>query len=106
MNDVRKLRQSTVYQIGTVCFKLRCIGFGGIAGMVSLIEIEIVTKRRWITREHYLDVVGAANIIPGPNSVEIVMHYARENGGRAGLIIGGTMYILPAMLICLLWAYL
>lgn len=74
--------------------------------MVSLIESEIVTKRRWITREHYLDVVGAANIIPGPNAVEIVMHCAREKGGKAGLIIGGTMYIVPAMLICLLWAYL
>ena len=77
-----------------------------IAGMVSLIESELVTKKQWITREHYLDVVGTANIIPGPNSVEIIMHCARAKGGRRGLIIGGIMYILPAMLICLLWAYL
>lgn len=99
-------KQKTLYQIGVVSLKLGCIGFGGIAGMVSLIESEIVTKRRWITRAHYLDVVGAANIIPGPNSVEIVMHCAREKGGRSGLIIGGILYILPAMLLCLLWAYL
>ena len=102
MNDKR----IHLYQISFVCFKLGCIGFGGIAGMVSLIESEIVTKKQWITREHFLDVVGTANIIPGPNSVEIIMHCARAKGGRAGLIIGGITYILPAMLICLLWAYL
>ncbi len=99
-------RRINLYEIGFVCFKLGSIGFGGIAGMVSLIEREIVQKKRWVTREHYLDVVGTANIIPGPNSVEIIMHCAREKGGRAGLIIGGILYILPAMLICLLWAYL
>lgn len=101
-----KGRPTTFYEIGFVCFKLGCIGFGGIAGMVSLIEREIVSKRHWLTREHYLDVVGTANIIPGPNSVEIIMHCSREKGGRVGLIIGGVAYILPAMLICLLWAYL
>lgn len=101
-----KERGVKLYEIGFVCFKLGCIGFGGIAGMISLIESEIVSKRHWVTREHYLDVVGTANIIPGPNSVEIIMHCAREKGGRAGLIAGGILYILPAMLICLLWAYL
>ncbi|MBF9255667.1 chromate efflux transporter [Pontibacter sp. 172403-2] len=99
-------RQKDLYEIGIASFKLGCIGFGGIAGMVSLIESEIVAKRGWITRDHFLDAVGAANIIPGPNSVEIIMHCAREKGGRAGLVVGGIMYILPAMLICLLWAYL
>lgn len=99
-------RRITLCKIGVVCFKLGCIGFGGIAGMVSLIESEIVVKEKWVTREHYLDVVGTANIIPGSNSVEIIMHCAREKGGRAGLIIGGITYILPAMFICLLWACL
>lgn len=99
-------RQQNLYQIGFTSFKLGCIGFGGIAGMVSLIENELVTKKHWVSREHYLDVVGTANIIPGPNSVEIIMHCARAKGGKAGLVVGGIMYILPAMLICLLWAYL
>ena len=99
-------KQKNLYQIAGVSFKLGCVGFGGIAGMVGLVEHEVVTKKKWITRQHYLDVVGAANIIPGPNSVEIIMHCARAKGGRAGLIIGGIAYILPAMLICLLWAYL
>jgi chromate transporter len=99
-------RRIDLYEISLVALKLGCIGFGGIAGMVGLMESELVTKKRWITRDHYLDVVGTANIIPGPNSVEILMHCAREKGGRPGLIIGGIMYILPAMFICLLWAFL
>lgn len=96
-------QQRNLYQIGMTSLKLGCVGFGGIAGMVSLIEEELVAKKQWITRSHYLDVVGTANIIPGPNSVEIIMHCARVKGGRKGLIVGGIMYILPAMLLCLLW---
>lgn len=101
-----KTHRRNLYEIALVSLKLGCIGFGGIAGMVSLIESEIVSKRKWITREHYLDVVGAANLIPGPNSVEIIMHCAHERGGRAGLIIGGLFYIMPATAICLWWAWL
>lgn len=101
-----KTRQKNLYKIGTVCFKLGCFGFGGIAGMISLIESEIVSKRKWISHEHYVDVVGAANIIPGPNSVEIIMHCSHHRGGKAGLIVGGIAYILPATLICLTWAFL
>jgi chromate transporter len=99
-------QRTNIYEIGLVALKLGCIGFGGIAGMVSLIESEIVSKRKWLTHEHYLDVVGAANLIPGPNSVEIIMHCAHERGGRAGLITAGILYILPATAICLLWAWL
>jgi chromate transporter len=103
-------RQRNLYEIGIVSLKLGCTGFGGIAGMVSLIENEIVSKRQWITRKHYLDVVGTVNLIPGPNSVEIIMHCAREKGGKAGLIIGGIIYILPAMVIvglslCKVWSF-
>lgn len=101
-----KPSQQNLKEIGLTALKLGCIGFGGIAGMVGLMESELVTKRGWLTREHYLDVVGTANIIPGPNSVEILMHCAREKGGKAGLIIGGIFYIVPAMIICLLYAYL
>ena len=101
-----KPNQRNLTEIGLTAIKLGCIGFGGIAGMVGLMESELVTKRRWLTREHYLDVVGTANIIPGPNSVEILMHCAKEKGGRAGLVVGGILYIVPAMLICLLYAYL
>lgn len=99
-------QRKNLIEISLVSLKLGCIGFGGIAAMASLIETEVVAKRKWLTREHFLDSVGAANIIPGPNAVEIIMHCAKEKGGKAGLLLGGILYILPAMLICLLWAYL
>ena len=73
-------RQHNLNEIALVSLKLGSIGFGGIAGMVGIIEDEIVTKRRWITHSHYMDVVGATNIIPGPNSVEIVMHCGQVRG--------------------------
>ncbi|HWB26079.1 MAG TPA: chromate efflux transporter [Chitinophagaceae bacterium] len=101
-----KTPKQGLFDISMVCLRLGCIGFGGIAGMVSLIESEIVSKRRWISRDEYLDAVSAANLIPGPNSVEIIMHCAHEKGGKPALVAGGLCYILPSMVICLLWAVL
>ncbi|MCH5598872.1 chromate efflux transporter [Niabella ginsengisoli] len=87
-------------EIAVCCLKLGCIGFGGIAGMVSTIEAEIVNRRKWIDQQHFMDVVSTSYIIPGPNAVEVVMHCGKERGGRLGLIVAGICYILPAMLIC------
>lgn len=93
-------------EIWTTGLKLGCIGFGGIAGMMATIENELVVKRKWIDHQHFLDIVSAANIVPGPNSVEIVMHCGKERGGKAGLVLAGVGYILPATFICLLFALL
>ncbi|MFT3903399.1 MAG: chromate efflux transporter [Niabella sp.] len=92
-------------QIATSCLKLGTIGFGGIAGMVATIENEMVIKRKWIDHQHFMDVLSTSYIIPGPNAVEIVMHCGKERGGRLGLVVAGICYILPAMLICLLFGY-
>ncbi|WP_114789041.1 chromate efflux transporter [Niabella yanshanensis] len=92
-------------EIAKISFKLGCIGFGGIAGMISTIEKELVVKRKWIDHQHFMDVLSASYIIPGPNSVEIMMHCGKERGGRAGLITAGICYILPATLICLVFAF-
>lgn len=92
-------------QIAVSCLKLGTIGFGGIAGMVATIENEMVVRRKWIDHRHFMDVLSASYIIPGPNAVEVVMHCGKERGGRAGLIVAGVCYIFPAMLICLLFGY-
>ncbi len=93
-------------EIGIAGLKLGCIGFGGIAGMIATIEDELVVKRKWIDHTHFLDIVSTANIVPGPNSVEIVMHCGKVRGGKTGLVIAGIGYILPATLICLLFGFL
>lgn len=92
-------------EIAVSCLKLRTIGFGGIAGMVATIENEMVIRRQWIDHQHFMDVLSTSYIIPGPNAVEIVMHCGKERGGRLGLIVAGICYVLPAMLICLLFGY-
>lgn len=85
--------------------KLGLIGFGGIAGMIATMENEIVVKKRWVDHDHFIDIVSASNIVPGPNSVEIIMHCGYEKGGKAGLVLAGLGYIIPATLICLLFGY-
>lgn len=100
--------ESTTTKLGQIafsCLKLGTIGFGGIAGMVATIENEMVIKRKWIDHQHFMDVLSASYIIPGPNAVEVVMHCGKERAGRPGLVVAGVCYIFPAMLICLLFGY-
>jgi chromate transporter len=92
-------------EIAWSSLKLGTIGFGGIAGMVSTIENEMVVKRKWIDHQHFMDVLSTSYIIPGPNAVEIIMHCGKERGGRSGLVLAGVCYILPAMVICLAFGY-
>lgn len=92
-------------EIAVSCLKLGTIGFGGIAGMVATIENEMVVRRKWIDHQHFMDVLSASYIVPGPNAVEVVMHCGKERGGRLGLVVAGVCYILPAMLICLVFGY-
>lgn len=99
-SEAKKLKE-----IAVSCLKLGTIGFGGIAGMVATIENEMVVRRKWIDHQHFIDVLSTSYIIPGPNAVEIVMHCGKERGGRLGLVVAGVCYILPAMLICLVFGY-
>ena len=70
-------------------------------------EDAVVTKRKWMTREHYLDLIGATNLIPGPNSTEMTMHCGHERAGFKGLVIAGVSFIFPAIFITgfLAWLY-
>jgi chromate transporter len=72
-----------------------------------MMEEEVVKKRKWISPEHFLDLVGATNLIPGPNSTEMTMHCGHERGGWKGLVVAGTCFIVPAVMITgvIAWAY-
>jgi len=87
--------------------KLGIVGFGGPAVHIAMMEEEVVRKRKWFTHEHFLDMVGATNLIPGPNSTEMTMHIGYERAGRTGLIVAGLCFILPAVIITAVfaWAY-
>ena len=87
--------------------KLGIIGFGGPAVHIALIEEEVVKKRKWMQQQHFLDLVGATNLIPGPNSTELSMHIGRERAGWPGLVVAGCCFIVPAVLITgfIAWLY-
>ena len=86
--------------IGLLAFlKLGTIAFGGPAAHIAMLEDEVVTRRSWMDRQHFLDLIGATNLIPGPNSTEMTMHVGYERAGWAGLVTAGTCFILPAVVI-------
>ncbi len=87
--------------------KLGMIGFGGPAAHIALMEREIVRRKQWLSSDEFLDLLGASNLIPGPNSTEMAIHIGRRKAGWPGLFVAGSCFILPAAVIVLLaaWAY-
>ena len=98
--------KSNLKEIALLFSKLGCIAFGGPAAHVAMMEEEVVEKRKWMSREHFLDLMGATNLIPGPNSTELTMHCGHERGGILGLFVAGTCFIVPAVLITGFLAFL
>ncbi|MFA3783502.1 chromate efflux transporter [Melioribacteraceae bacterium 4301-Me] len=82
-----------------VFLKLGLIAFGGPAAHIAMFEEEIVTKRKWMSREHFLDLVGATNLIPGPNSTEMAMHCGYHKAGILGALVSGLSFMFPAVMI-------
>lgn len=97
---------TTLKEIFLLFLKLGSISFGGPAAHIAMMEDEVVRKRRWMTHEHFLDLVGATNLIPGPNSTEMTMHCGYEQRGWKGLLVAGASFIAPAILITGLIAWL
>ena len=93
-------------EVAQVFFKLGCFAFGGPAAHIAMMEEEIVDKRKWMTRDYFLDMIGATNLIPGPNSTEMTMHCGYDYAGRKGLFVAGICFILPAIVITGLLAFL
>jgi chromate transporter len=87
--------------------RLGTTAFGGPAAHIAMMEQEVVRRRRWLTHEQFLDLLGAVNLIPGPNSTEMAIHIGLLRGGWRGLMLAGSCFIFPAMVIvlALAWAY-
>lgn len=98
--------QNHLKEVASVFFKLGCFAFGGPAAHIAMMESEIIQKRKWMTQEHFLDLMGATNLIPGPNSTEMTMHCGHEYAGKAGLFVAGLAFIFPAVFITGILAYL
>ncbi|MEM4658288.1 MAG: chromate transporter, partial [Candidatus Methanosuratincola sp.] len=94
-------------EIALLFLRLGATGFGGPGAHIAMMEEEFVRRRGWLSREHFLDVVGATNLIPGPNSTEIALHLGYIRAGLPGLLVAGVGFIVPAVLMTLgiAWAY-
>lgn len=94
-------------EIVLLFLKLGFTAFGGPAAHIAIMHDEVVVRRKWLTDEEFLDLVGATNLIPGPNSTEMAIHIGYLRAGWPGLILGGACFILPAVaiVITLAWVY-
>jgi len=106
---VRSLFHSlrTVIELAALFLKLGTISFGGYAAHIAMMEHEVIQRRGWLSRQHFLDMVGATNLIPGPNAVEMAGHIGYRRAGLFGSIVSGVCFSLPAILITgvCAWAY-
>ncbi len=103
-NDSTRAR---LREVAGLFLKLGFTAFGGPAAHVGMMRSEVVDRRKWIDDQQFLDLLGATNLIPGPNSTEMTIHLGYLRAGWRGLITAGTCFILPAMFIVLVlaWAY-
>src|SRR5215207_9023291 len=100
-------KQAALREVIRLFLRLGFTAFGGPAAHIAMMHDEVVTRRQWMTDQHFLDLVGATNLIPGPNSTELAIHIGYERAGWRGLLAAGLCFIMPAVLIVLglAWAY-
>ena len=106
MEAEKKFRNKPLKELALLFLKLGTISFGGPAAHIAMMENEVVKKRKWIDEQYFLDLIGATNLIPGPNSTEMAIHIGHERAGWKGLIVAGLSFILPAVIITGIFAVL
>jgi chromate transporter len=94
-------------QVASLFLRLGVTAFGGPAAHIAMMHDEVVKRRKWLSDQEFLDLVGATNLIPGPNSTEMAIHIGFLRARWAGLVVGGACFIVPAMVIVMVlaWAY-
>jgi chromate transporter len=100
------MRSSPLLEVVKLMFWLGLTAFGGPAAHIALLREAVVKRRGWVTEARFLDYLGLVNLIPGPNSTEMVMHVSLERAGWRGLLLGGAAFIVPAASLTLLFAVL
>lgn len=94
MNQHNELKE-----LAKLFLKLGFTAFGGPAAHIAMMQQEVVEKRKWLSEQHFLDLIGATNLIPGPNSTEMAIHIGHERAGWKGLLVAGLCFIIPAVFI-------
>ncbi len=99
--------RTSLTELAALFLRLGATAFGGPAAHIAMMRDEVVHRRRWMSDERFLDLFGATNLIPGPNSTEMAIHVGWDRRRWAGLFVAGVSFIVPAMLMtgALGWAY-
>lgn len=94
-------------EVAALFLKLGFTAFGGPAAHIALMREEVVARRQWLTDQEFLDLVGATNLIPGPNSTEMAIHIGLRRAGWLGFLAAGLGFVSPAvgMVLVLAWSY-
>jgi chromate transporter len=100
-------RREALRELALLFLRLGTLAMGGPAAHIAMMEDEVVRRRRWMTHERFLDMLGVCNLIPGPNSTEMAIHIGQLRAGVAGLIVAGACFILPAaaIVLAIAWMY-
>jgi chromate transporter len=99
VNGSARATPAALLELAAVFLRLGSTAFGGPAVHIALLQDELVRRRKWLSEAHFLDLLSATNLIPGPNSTELALHIGAERAGWPGLLVAGTAFIVPAMLI-------
>jgi len=106
MNDAEPRSRSSLREVAGLFLRLGATAFGGPAAHVAILRDEVVLRRRWLSDPEFLDLLGATNLIPGPNSTEMAIHLGLRRAGWRGLVVAGACFVGPAVLIVLALAAL
>ncbi|HXM89809.1 MAG TPA: chromate transporter, partial [Candidatus Acidoferrum sp.] len=100
-------RRDALRELAVLFLRLGTTAMGGPAAHIAMMEDEVVRRRRWMTHERFLDMLGVCNLIPGPNSTEMAIHIGQLRAGFAGLVVAGACFILPAaaIVLAIAWMY-
>lgn len=100
-------RRKRLQELAALFLRLGLTAFGGPAAHIAIMQDEVVERRRWLTPEEFVDLLGATNLIPGPNSTEMAIHIGRQRAGWRGLVTAGVCFIAPAAAstLALAWVY-
>jgi chromate transporter len=100
-------RNQRLIELASLFTRLGFTAFGGPAAHIAMMHDEVVIRRNWLSEQHFLDMIGAVNLVPGPNSTEMAIHIGAVRAGWRGLLVAGFCFIMPAVLIvwALAWAY-
>jgi chromate transporter len=99
-------RSAALGELAMLFLRLGLTAFGGPAAHIAMMENEVVGRRQWLTRDEFLDLLGATNLIPGPNSTEIAIHIGQRRAGWPGLVVAGSCFIIPAVVLTTVVAWL